>query len=340
MINNSLHLLFKFTENAPNNILTMEEHLKVQEANGSVIWGHFSTSQTKKGLWDEKVEIMESQIKNGEEAFVLFTDKSSSLLYIGRYIQSWKASEFDRNHPKLHLVPSYYHNAVGLPANGQLRSYCYVEVDHIRELDFNYINNIYSSANGNAINSFSSQNSVFYVNLEESLYSKLKNDYIIWNTNLESDTKERLIIDSQIIELTKNGVSNSSDSPKAIPEKQLNNARITHKRNPSILARALISASFLCEIEEAHKTFTSSSTGKPYVEGHHFIPMSRQSDFDVSLDVEGNIVALCPNCHRLIHHGSFDEKEIVLETIYQNRKQRLLNCGINIPFNKLKKLYE
>ncbi|MCE0554185.1 restriction endonuclease [Bacillus thuringiensis] len=34
-----------------------------------------------------------------------------------------------------------------------------------------------------------------------------------------------------------------------------------------------------------------------------------QHDFENSLDVVGNIVSICPNCHRLIHYGRDKDKK-------------------------------
>ena len=50
-----------------------------------------------------------------------------------------------------------------------------------------------------------------------------------------------------------------------------------------------------------------------FVEVHHLIPMEKQNDFEDSLDVPENIVALCPNCHRKIHLASKSEKQPMIE---------------------------
>ena len=42
---------------------------------------------------------------------------------------------------------------------------------------------------------------------------------------------------------------------------------------------------------------------------HHLIPLRMQHDFENSLDVVGNIVSICPNCHRLIHYGRDKDKK-------------------------------
>jgi len=83
----------------------------------------------------------------------------------------------------------------------------------------------------------------------------------------------------------------------------------THKawsRDPNVAALALQSAGYKCELCPDLPTFTSRSTGNPFVEAHHLIPMKLQDDFTVSLDVKDNICALSPFAHRKIHLASFD----------------------------------
>lgn len=335
----SLHLLFKFNEEGRNGFKTMEEHIKVEITNHSVIWGHFSSSQTKKGLWQEKIDTMISQIKNGQEAFVFFYDKKNGLLYVGRYLTSWSANEFNRNHKKINLVPSYYHDCVGLPANGQMRSYCYVEVDKIKKLDINEIKKIYSPANGKSIDLNKGQNSVFYVNLDKSLLSNLTNAFIEFNENIEKEDMESIIVEDIL--------SNTEDLDKEIKiydapkEKQITQTteRVKINRDSSLIANAIRYSNFACEFDEKHISFISKKTNKPFLEGHHLIPIAYQDKFDYSLDNESNIVALCPNCHRLLHHGIEEEKLIILQKLYNLRKERLKKTNIDVSFNILKKYY-
>ena len=67
--------------------------------------------------------------------------------------------------------------------------------------------------------------------------------------------------------------------------------------------QSIESAKYECEINSKHKTFTAKSTGMPYMEGHHMLPMKYQDRFKSSLDVYANIICLCPICHRLLHYG-------------------------------------
>ena len=77
----------------------------------------------------------------------------------------------------------------------------------------------------------------------------------------------------------------------------------------------------------------------PYMEPHHLIPLSEQSRFSVSLDVEANIVSLCSNCHNCVHYGVHAEKSSILRKLFDSRKERLVKCEINITFDELLNMY-
>ncbi|MCR4618407.1 MAG: HNH endonuclease [Lachnospiraceae bacterium] len=100
------------------------------------------------------------------------------------------------------------------------------------------------------------------------------------------------------------------------------------RRNGIIKKQSIELASFLCEIDSAHKTFISASTNEQYMEGHHAIPFKEQAHFKVSLDVYANIVCLCPICHRMLHYGIKNDKETVLNKLYSDRAERLAHSGI------------
>lgn len=84
---------------------------------------------------------------------------------------------------------------------------------------------------------------------------------------------------------------------------------------------ALKHANFQCEISASHESFVSKVTGKSYVEAHHLIQLAYQDEYENSLDVSSNIVSLCPNCHRLLHHAHIDDKRELLNSLLENRKK-------------------
>jgi len=81
---------------------------------------------------------------------------------------------------------------------------------------------------------------------------------------------------------------------------------------PELAAYCLAQAGYACEVDNNHTTFTSKSSGNNYMEAHHLVPLKYQPDFEFALDNQANIVALCPNCHRLLHHATANEKKCCL----------------------------
>lgn len=110
-----------------------------------------------------------------------------------------------------------------------------------------------------------------------------------------------------------------------------------YPRSGRTAANALAYAKFFCEINKSHPSFIRRKNNCNYVEPHHLVPMQYSGRFDVSLDVEENIVSLCSNCHNQIHYGR--DYETLLEKLYIKRKDLLKQVGINITFEELKEMY-
>jgi 5-methylcytosine-specific restriction enzyme A len=126
-------------------------------------------------------------------------------------------------------------------------------------------------------------------------------------------------------------------------EKPVKSDKVTSeafKRNAQKGVNAIVKANYLCEIDANHKDFISKVTGKNYVEAHHLIPMEYQDRFDVSIDVEANIICLCVACHKKLHHAVFEEKEAILKQLLNMRKARLQKCSINVTGDVLLTYYE
>lgn len=73
---------------------------------------------------------------------------------------------------------------------------------------------------------------------------------------------------------------------------------IVFDRNPDVVAEALLRAGGRCEKCRQPAPFLRRSDGSPYLEVHHRIPLAQQGE-----DTLDNVLALCPNCHRQMHHG-------------------------------------
>lgn len=109
----------------------------------------------------------------------------------------------------------------------------------------------------------------------------------------------------------------------------------TYKRNYKEAIAAKQKSDWKCEYNPNHTTFINSDNRKPFVESHHLVPMYVQDYFDNTIDFADNIVSLCPNCHKKIHHGLVEEKQEMIETLYAKRKDYYVLYGIKIDIKEL-----
>ena len=65
----------------------------------------------------------------------------------------------------------------------------------------------------------------------------------------------------------------------------------------------------------------------------YILDRDRHNNFEISLDVEENIISLCCNCHKQIHLGQGYED--MLKEIYTARKRLLKKVGIDISLENL-----
>ncbi len=112
--------------------------------------------------------------------------------------------------------------------------------------------------------------------------------------------------------------------PKIIsPEYRVIAAQISQKRNPTLAVKRFDLAKYTCELDGQCRLFRSRCSGKNYLEAHHFIPLAFQRFFENSLDTIDNIIALCPFCHRAIHHADVDHTRSLIDSLTQQRKSLL-----------------
>lgn len=147
------------------------------------------------------------------------------------------------------------------------------------------------------------------------MYSSGLNNYIRFATGEEFKKEKEKILKMDI---------------PVLPEKPIIMEQTIWKRSNILRVQVINNADYLCEIDAKHETFISGNSGKPYMEGHHAIPMRYQGAFDRSLDVYANIVCLCPLCHRKIHYGIRADKAKMVHQIYADRAERLANSGIKL----------
>lgn len=149
--------------------------------------------------------------------------------------------------------------------------------------------------------------------------------------------KNILLENNMVIEFKENSEVNVVDSPQKIPEQYKELGRKAYPRSQEVVNNALALAMAKCEAECNNQLFYRKDGRNTYTEGHHLIPLSYQEYFEFSLDVEANVVSLCPMCHRLLHYGM--ETESLLKKLYEERKGRLKKCCIDITYEELLLMY-
>lgn len=102
------------------------------------------------------------------------------------------------------------------------------------------------------------------------------------------------------------------------------------KRNPAVARKALEDSKYQCEIYPEFPIFTSKSSGLPYLEAHHLVPIGLQPMFDTSLDVAENICILNPYAHRMVHHATYSEIEGHIQALLVRREDFLNSLGIDV----------
>jgi 5-methylcytosine-specific restriction enzyme A len=90
-----------------------------------------------------------------------------------------------------------------------------------------------------------------------------------------------------------------STAPR-MPEK-MQFISVGYRRNSNVIVSVLRRANGFCELCGNEAPFLRRSDGSPYLEVHHLKPLSQGGE-----DITDNAAALCPNCHRKIHHGQIN----------------------------------
>ena len=124
---------------------------------------------------------------------------------------------------------------------------------------------------------------------------------------LESVIQERY--DSDLT----SSIDNSFALSNTLLEERLNKASVMpdkvqvvsvgYRRNPDVIVAVQRRAKGLCERCGKNAPFLRRTDGSPYLEVHHWKPLSKGGE-----DTVENAAALCPNCHREVHHGRLDEE--------------------------------
>jgi hypothetical protein len=164
-------------------------------------------------------------------------------------------------------------------------------------------------------------------------------------SSMKSIISSNLIIDTHFEdkELKKFNDKIISLSPKDFQDKPKNiktskkTIKSYFERNPQVAINAIAFSNFTCEIDPIHPLFKRKNKNEPYLEPHHLIPLSKQSKFEYSLDVEANVVSLCSNCHNEIHYGQQHKK--LIEVLFLKRKNRLELVNLKVKLTDLFDFY-
>ncbi|MBO3077764.1 HNH endonuclease [Mammaliicoccus vitulinus] len=112
-----------------------------------------------------------------------------------------------------------------------------------------------------------------------------------------------------------------------------------YPRNFHESLKAKKKSGWVCEFDNSHKTFINESDKMPHVEAHHLIPMAAQGLYENSIDFSGNIISLCPTCHRRIHHSIDEDKKQMLKYFYEKRRNIYKSMDVDISLKELYKMY-
>lgn len=144
------------------------------------------------------------------------------------------------------------------------------------------------------------------------------------------------------------GIDTPEDSEGDIIEEKIDDTSLKNvekiKRISSILKRkAKERTSYKCELENLYECnrfyFTSKDTNKNYLEIHHFIPREFSNNYEKTIEIIENYIALCPRCHRMIHLATDRERIPLINYIYDKRKDALKAKGLEVSIEELEDYY-
>ncbi len=122
-----------------------------------------------------------------------------------------------------------------------------------------------------------------------------------------------------------------------------NNGKVILK-DSKISKSALVNSNYKCVVNALHETFITEKEVS-YMEGHHLIPCTVDNSefimkkYNKNIDCYENIVCICPNCHRAIHFGKWNEKEERLKILYKHQEKQFKKIGIDISEEELLDFY-
>lgn len=129
------------------------------------------------------------------------------------------------------------------------------------------------------------------------------------------------------------------DKPKMKRKPRVENNKKVYPRDPQMSGIALAQGEHKCELEGCTTVLFKRRRGNVnYTEPHHIVPMALSDKYTSSLDVPGNIISLCSQCHNRLHYGVGYEE--ALTEIFYKREERLKKSGIDVSLEKLLRYYK
>ena len=108
--------------------------------------------------------------------------------------------------------------------------------------------------------------------------------------------------------------------------------------------QARIQSNYKCGLETINNCrpiyFTAKANKENYIELHHLIPRAFRNDFSYSIEVLANYITLCPRCHRQIHFAIDRERKHLINSLYEDRKDRLKVVGLELDLDKIYEYYK
>ena len=160
--------------------------------------------------------------------------------------------------------------------------------------------------------------------LEKRIHKFWETRISLYSTNEQQ--KEKLYQEAALLNKNRKTIdlSNYGKEPRTKPTKSTMQTSY-YVRNPQVVADALFLANGTCQgcgAQSKNNDFSSKTFKRPdgetYLEVHHIQPLSQKGK-----DSLENACALCPVCHRLLHHGKTEDKEKILENIKKSREEQI-----------------
>ncbi|AJR12579.1 Uncharacterised protein [Mesomycoplasma dispar] len=128
---------------------------------------------------------------------------------------------------------------------------------------------------------------------------------------------------------------------KILFENNLNIYEKFYTRNQKVVEIARILLNHFCfgckdEYPLENRSFIQPKTGKLYLEIHHVLPFSKQSDLKVNVDIIENLVKLCPVCHSALKKGRSNNnyQKKIIDSILKNSNKSLISFLNSFVENK------